>query len=219
MSPIVITAKPKSWMFAKCCISLSLLGWLAACGSPAGPLFEKQAGLYLSRHSFNVCHGYGCNRSERVGVNGDQWYEVRALFQPVSQNAVEERERIADAIAMFETIVGPQAGTDGDLAGSTLFGRPGQLDCIDETVNTITYMSLLAKENLLTFHTLGPAVLRGSLINRPSNTATIIENKTGAQYSVDSYFHKNGAPPEIIPLDLWMTGWTPEDRDSNSEDS
>ncbi len=219
MRPIVMTAKPNGWAFVKRCMSLSLLGWLAACGSPAGPLFEKQVGLYLSRHSFNVCHGYGCSYSERVGVSGDQWDQVRFFFQPAPENAAEERERIANAIAMFEMIVGPQAGTDGDLAGSTLFGRAGQLDCIDETVNTTMYMSLLAKENLLVFHTLGPPVLRGSLINSPSNTATIIENETGAQYTVDSYFHKNGARPEIIPLDLWMTGWTPEDRKSDSENS
>ena len=219
MRSIAMAAKPNGWAFAIRCMSLSLLGWLAACGSPAGPLFEKQVGLYLSRHSFNVCHGYGCSYSERVGVSSDQWYQVRSFFQPAPENAAEERERIANAVAMIETIVGPQAGTDGDLAGSTLIGRAGQLDCIDETVNTTTYMSLLAKDNLLIFHTLGPAMLRGSWINSPSNTATIIENKTGAQYTVDSYFHENGAPPEIIPLDIWMTGWTPDYRISDSENS
>ena len=219
MQRTIARSKRKSCRLTQQGMVVFCLIWLTACGSPVEPIFEIQAGLYLTRHKFNVCHGFGCSRSAKAGINGDDWDQVRAVFYPTAHDAAEERTQLANAIALMETIVGVQAGTAGDKAGSSLIGRPGQMDCIDEAVNTTTYMALLARENLLAFHDLGPAVLRGNLISRPSNTATIIEHETGAQYTVDSYFHKNGEPPEIIPVELWMTGWTPSSRDSNADNS
>ena len=75
----------------------------------------------------------------------------------------------------------------------------------------MTYLTFLQKDGLVNFHDIGAPALRGYIIKGgwPSNTATIIDRKTGIRYTVDSFFHKNGELPEIVALDFWMTGWKP----------
>jgi hypothetical protein len=115
------------------------------------------------------------------------------------------------AIALIEFIVGDLAGTSeekgGDLAG---LGLPGQQDCIDESVNTSLYLTLLENIGLMRFHTVEDRVTRGYFIfGYPHTTAVIRETKSGQEYVVDSWFFDNGKPPVIIPLDTWKDGWEP----------
>jgi hypothetical protein len=43
----------------------------------------------------------------------------------------------------------------------------------------------------------------------PHQTAVIQEVDTKNSYAVDSWFHDNGHPPEIVPLKQWKKGWKP----------
>ena len=160
---------------------------------------------------FSVCLNYGCDTVKIVGFQPNQWAAVKALFYRPPESAEQERERLKLAIALIEYLVGDLAGTSqdkgGDLAG---LGLPGQQDCIDESVNTSLYLTLLQSVGLMRFHTVEDRATRGYFIfGYPHTTAVIRETKTGKQYAVDSWFFDNGKPPVIIPIEIWKDGWEP----------
>ena len=178
---------------------------LSACGSPGGRLYETTSRKGDTRDSFFICHGYGCSYRAKAQITDPEWDLLRTIFTPPPQDAAAERKRISRAIAMFESIVGRKTGTAGDRSGAAILGKAGQLDCVDETVNTMTYLSFLEQDGLLRFHDIGKAVIRGNVINDwPSNTATIVDRASGVTYTVDSYWHDNGEEPEIVLLAIWM---------------
>lgn len=164
-----------------------------------------------------VCQGYGCRMQKSIRIQPFAWDEIARLFDPVPQSAADERARIAKAIALLEIKVGEVIGATTDRAAADIFSSgPDQLDCIDETVNTMTYLRLLVKEGLLRWHSLGPPQQRGWVLasfvgstDFTTNTAVILENETGTAYAVDSYFYPNGRPPKIMPLSEWSKNWRP----------
>ncbi|MCP5368692.1 MAG: hypothetical protein H6907_20255 [Hyphomicrobiales bacterium] len=168
-----------------------------------------------------VCHGYGCRQRTPVRIMPDVTGELVALFQPASADAAQERDRLARALALLEERVGATIGTDRDEAGATLFGlSPLQLDCIDETVNTTTYLRAMGQLGLMRFHRIGTAAQRGLLWGDPvddyvTNTAVIVEVTSGAEYAVDTFFYANGRPPRIMPLARWRANWRPDPDDPN----
>jgi hypothetical protein len=180
---------------------------LAACAA-ASPLAEAPA---PSLHRLPVCWGYGCANSNTVSLNDAEWLRVRTHLQPAAPDAAAERAQIARALGELERIIGPKTGTDEDRGG-TFPGafRAGQMDCIDESTNTATYLRLFAAEGLLRWHAVGEDVTRGYfLFGWPHTTATIRENPTGEEYAVDSWFFDNGVEPVVIPLQQWRDGWSP----------
>lgn len=164
-----------------------------------------------SRDGFTVCHGYGCSQRSEARLAPAAWKRVTANFSPKPKTAAEERERVARSIALVEIETGRQIGTSRDEAGATLFAKDKfQQDCIDETVNTTTYLRLFDQAGLLRHHRIGPAAARGQFVDRwPHNTAVLIENASGRSYAIDSWFFANGKAPAVVPLEKWKTGWTP----------
>ncbi len=162
---------------------------------------------------FLFCNGGTCADVKTVHLDDSEWQEVLDLFEESPQNAEEERERIAQAIGLMESIVGPKTGTDTDKGGT--FGNsayPGQLDCNDEATNSTTYMRLMAQFDLLKFHRIEDTKTRGGvLIFGRHSTAAITDVATGKMYAVDSWFYDNGKPAVILPMDVWLGGWKPKD--------
>ena len=193
--------------------------WVAGCSSAANGLFEEHAGPQATKENFVVCHGFSCRYTERVGLTQDEWAEILTMFEPDSDSAEQERTRIRSAVARLEQILGPKSGTEFDRRRAPNTGKRGQQDCIDESVNTMTYLTFLDRDGKLKYHEIGRAEVRGKIIDGkwPSNTATITEKATGDRYVVDSFFHKNGELPEVVTLDLWMTGWRPDKLPNEAE--
>ncbi len=186
---------------------------LAACVTTTRPAEE-----YLARHTvknpkpsnFTVCHGYGCRLTERVSLTRE-WDDLIAPLKVPAANADEERRHIVATIAAIELAVGAKTGTSVDVGGTFEgAGQAGQQDCVDETVNTTTYLVMFHEAGLLTWHEPRVPVSRGFFINGwPHTSAVLAEKDTGQIYVVDSWFHGNGVAPETVPLDDWMAGWSP----------
>lgn len=43
-----------------------------------------------------------------------------------------------------------------------------------------------------------------------THNTIIIETQSQKRYAVDSWFHNNGQPAEIITLEKWKKGWKPK---------
>jgi hypothetical protein len=158
--------------------------------------------------SFSVCFGHGCATAAKASLTPSQWHDLRQLFSDAT-DAQMERERIAQAIGMFEEWVGEQTGTASDRGGTGL-ASSGQMDCIDESVNSTTYLKMLAGNGLLRWHVVEDRATRGWLIfGWPHTTAVIRELETGQRFAVDSWFFDNGIPPAIVALEEWRRGWMP----------
>jgi hypothetical protein len=162
--------------------------------------------------SFSVCYAHGCNQSALLQLTEEEWDTVKVVFNPGPSDAAGERERIAKAVGLLETIVGRRTGTDVDRGG-TFAGvfRQNQMDCVDEAVNTGTYLAMMKHDGLIRFHDLRGPARRGYLIlgGWPHIASVIAEKTTGEEYVVDSWFLDNGHPPFIIPLRQWKSGWRP----------
>ena len=180
----------------------------AALGASLASVGDNPA---IEPRRFSFCYGYSCANVIEVGLSPEEWREVGSLFVPAAENGEAERLRIARAVAMIERLVGSKTGTENDVGGTFRgAGRLGQLDCVDESRNTATYLDLMAEAGFLKWHTRVESRTRGFFIfGWPHTTAVIRNNATGEQFAVDSWFHGNGESPEVVPIHLWKSGWRP----------
>lgn len=159
-----------------------------------------------------ACYNNGCRGMDFVSFTPQQWSELRATFFPLAVDAAEERERMRTAVALMERYVGAATGTWQDKGG-TLNSGAGQMDCIDESINTTLYLTLFQKYGLLRHHRVAERATRGwFILGWPHTTAVVSETGSDAQWAVDSWFLDNGEPPFILPLDVWRNGWEPEKK-------
>lgn len=161
---------------------------------------------------FSICYAHGCNRSADVQLSWEEWNIVRQAFDLGSSDKAKERQSIAKAVGILETIVGRRTGTDADIGGSFAgMFKQYQMDCIDEAVNTSTYLVMMKNDGLIRFHDLQETAHRGYFIwgGWPHVAPVIVEELSGEEYAVDSWFLDNGQPAFIIPLKQWKGGWKP----------
>ncbi len=171
-----------------------------------------------SLEHFNMCWGGGCATVSSVSISVAEWQQVADIFtqhsNSLTANAAEqERNHIALATGILETIVGIKTGTSEDKAGTfDNSAYPGQLDCNDEATNSTTYMRLLQQAGFIKLHAIEDTRTRSFFFNGwPHSTAVIREIKTGERYAVDSWFYDNGHPATIVPFALWKSGYKPAD--------
>ena len=104
------------------------------------------------------CHGFSCSETSRATLNRDAWRQVAAVYVPRAKDARTERRQIAHGVALIQLLVGQQTGTathqwtHRDKYIFSNLNDPTQLDCIDEAVNTWTYLTLMERNGLLHFH-------------------------------------------------------------------
>lgn len=160
---------------------------------------------------FSVCHDHTCQEVITVSLSLSVWHEIISPLQPASATASDERAAIATAVGNMETVVGKLTGTHTDKGGNLKgFGQSGQMDCIDESTNTTSYLNMLAEDGLLQHHSVADRSTRfGIIAGLPHTTAVIRENVFGQLFAVDSWFFDNGKPPVIIEIQQWKAGWDP----------
>jgi len=169
----------------------------------------------ISPTAFSVCSQHDCRTRSPVQLDREQWNRIVALFTPQAQSAAAEREQIARAIGRMEQLVAGFANTHHDKAGDfNGFTQPGsQLDCVDESVNTTTYLTLFEQQGLLRWHRVLPRASRGYMLfgGWPHFTA-VVETTRGKpeQWVIDSWFRDNGVNADVLPLTTWKDGWSPE---------
>jgi hypothetical protein len=169
---------------------------------------------------FRACHAYGCKEETRIALSDAEWRRVRAAFEPTAATAGAERRQIAAAIAILEAEVGERTGTSAHQRREVNVGDPTQLDCIDESVNTWTYLTMLERDGLIRLHRVGALAHGGSLIWMDMRNTAVLERKTtGTRYAVDPWLVDAAQPPPIFPLSIWLTSWPPHIPDAEGTPS
>jgi hypothetical protein len=164
--------------------------------------------------SFVECRGFGCAESARVSLHDAAWRQVTAIFKPPAKDAPSERRKIAQAVVLMQRLVGAQTGTavhqwtHQNMMIVSNRGDPTQLDCIDEAVNTWTYMTMMERANLFRFHRVAQLSYGGTPID-PRNTAVLQQIAGGEYFAVDPSIVDFGVLPPILPLATWLGDWPP----------
>jgi len=202
----------------------SILAWLgvalvmSACAENPSHLNTTYLDRYADPNpmpaSVLECHGFSCSERSRAALNRDAWRRVMTVFVPRAKDAPTERRQIARGVALIQLLVGQQTGTaahqwthrDKDILPN--LSDPTQLDCIDEAVNTWTYLTLMERSGLLHFHRVVKLSSAGSLID-PRNTA-VLQEIGGRYFAIDPSLVDVGVPPPIIPLESWIAHWPPD---------
>ncbi len=176
--------------------------WAAA---PSLPLPSR-----ISLDAIPVCYDFGCKRQSTITLPPHEWASVANWFAPPAPTPAAEREQIKQAVGWMETVVGRHTPTHKDLAfdlppnaddiRDSLF--PGQLDCIDEAVNTITYLKLFEMNGLLKHHVVIQAAYRRALFDQHW-AGQIQEKRSDTRFVVDSWFQPNGFLPVMQNSKQW----------------
>lgn len=153
--------------------------------------------------NINVCYHYGCKRVGKVELVGLEWNQITELFNSIATTPQQERQTIAKAIALMEQLTGKELGTSNDKAENSGTGEPGQMDCIDESLNTTEYIRYFAKKGWIKWHQVEDRVSRHPFFFDMHWTAVIKDRKSSQLYAVDSWFRDNGKEPVIITLEDW----------------
>lgn len=191
-------------------LAISGLVTLGACAPVPNGYLADYAEPHPTPGDFHVCHGYGCKFQTHISLGEAEWQRVRAAFEPSASSASGERRQIAAAIAVLEREVGDRTGTSAHQRREVNTGDGSQLDCIDESVNTWTYLTMLDRDGLIRLHRVASVAHGGSLIRLDMRNTAVIEQKTtGMTYAVDPWLVDAGRPPPIFPLSIWLASWPP----------
>ena len=162
------------------------------------------AAATVSAQDLVVCYNFACKTQQSIQVTKEEWRSVIGWFYPKASNAVEEREKIKKALGWLEVIVGRHTPTFRDK-GLNLEKNPefpGQLDCIDESINVNYYMKIFEEQGHMQYHRVIDRAYRRAGFD--SHWAgQIQESATGERFVVDSWFQDNGMLPYIARSLEW----------------
>ena len=157
--------------------------------------------------NFYQCHGFHCARQDHIELAAAEWQSVRAVSAACRRcagRAPATRARRSPAAAPGGTAhrhAAHQWTRHGGLIDGNPAGDLTQLDCIDESVNSWTYLTIMARAGFLKFHRVGPLSAANSLlVFHFRNTAVLVANADGALFAVDATLVDETEPPPIFPL-------------------
>ena len=185
---------------------IGLLVCLCMCGALVLPVQSHAKKLTLP-----VCYGFSCKIRQIVSITPAEWRSVVGWFDRVATTPEDERQQIRQAIGWMEVVVGRYTPTHLDI-GMNLEKHPvnmtGQMDCIDESINTTTYLTLFEQQGYLRWHRVTDRAYRGSLLD--AHWAAQVEQVDNAvKYVIDSWFQDNGMLPYIAKSTEWLDlRWT-----------
>lgn len=155
--------------------------------------------------SMQVCHGYDCTYKTRIELTSPDWQRITSAFKRAAASPANERKAIAQAIQVFEErstrVIGVRDKPKMQFGQSRI---RGQMDCVDESLNTDMLIRALAARSLLRHHRPATRTSRGIFLDGryPHWTAVIVDPGKTA-WAVDSWYEAGGKPPRILPLSQW----------------
>ena len=189
---------------------------LAGCTHPGFGTIEGHFATFKVEPPENrtvyVCHAYGCQMKTKFRFTDEDMVQlavIMAKWRTPANSAEGERRGVAYAIGWIETRVGDVVGTKSDRAGMDFAGNgdPTQQDCVDESTNTTSYMTVLANAGLLTQHKVGVPFAKDNYLRGVAGwthwTAILVEKANGQRWAVDSWIYANGENPAIVKAEEW----------------
>ena len=178
-------------------------GGLALLGALAAPGLARA-------DQVTICYNYGCYTKAQVAF-GDQQLEALRLLLAAAGDAAAERAAISIVIGRMYAIAGEQTPVWRDKGRNYADGgENGQMDCIDHSTNTDTFLRLLQAHGWLRFHEVLEPLRRTRFIVAVHWAARIRDRGTQQAYVVDSWYFDNGHPAAVLTVEDWLAGKRPD---------
>lgn len=193
---------------------LLFTGWLITAGSTWstnawGARADIPSPDNISLSAIPVCYDFGCKTRTTVSLSTSEWTTVADWFVPIAASPAAERAQIKNAIGWMEVVIGRHTPIHKDLAFDLPVNAkmadifPGQLDCIDEAVNTTSFLKLFQMHGLLKHHVVLEAAYRRSLFDQHW-AGQVRDKQTGKNFVIDSWFQPNGYLPVVQSGAHWQ---------------
>jgi hypothetical protein len=157
-----------------------------------------------------ICYNYGCNAKALVDFSEERLGSVHQLLAAAG-DAAAEREALSAVIGRMYAIAGEQTPIWRDKGLNYADGGVnGQMDCIDHSTNTDSFLRLLQARGWLRFHDVLEPLKRTYFIFAVHWTARIRDRATQRAYVVDSWYFDNGHPAAVFAVEDWLAGKTPD---------
>ena len=90
-----------------------------------------------------VCHGFGCRYRTEVGLGEAEHRKLAEILAAGKASPQAELKAVGLAVAWFDRLVGPAAGTESRVALADFrhYGDPHQFDCVDSSLNTTSVLA------------------------------------------------------------------------------
>lgn len=170
-------------------------------------------------HNLPICSNYGCAEISHVSIDVLQWQKILSYFNVSIDSPETERGLLVEVISYIETIVGEQTNTQYDIGGTFNIYlnlnkvKSKQMDCVDESANTLLYLRILDQHKKINFHKIAGLRSRGGIFAGYPHTAVLLQDKLSEEkFIIDSWFHDNGQPAEVVPYKAWKKGWRPSKK-------
>lgn len=112
----------------------------------------------------SICYNYGCLREDVVHFQGATLARVGERLAS-ARTAVEERQRLAEAVGRLYRVASTQTPVGADRAGNFLDAEAhGRMDCIDHSTSTTRLLELADARGWLRFHRVVEPARRTRLI-------------------------------------------------------
>ncbi|MEM8664016.1 MAG: hypothetical protein AAGF49_07810 [Pseudomonadota bacterium] len=187
-------------------LALVTAGCLSQYKGSSTAWYIEQDGVAPRGNTVSVCHAFGCHLKTSYSFSNADIRQMRRMLRG-ARTAKAERAAIRKMIGWAERRVAPKVGSANDVGGLDLHnaGKAGQMDCIDEASNTMSYLLVAANNGLLRHHTVARPVSRGYFLDgRYPHATAVVVDKAGTPWAVDSWPDANGVPPKVMPLDQWF---------------
>ena len=196
-------------------VALAMLAAGCAPPPPQSVYLNEYESLYGGREptpsDFFTCYHWECKSIARVSLSPEEWAEAMAPLAANAPDPRSERKQIARGVVVMERLTGERMAASKEERGEFFGGDSDQLDCIDDSINTWVYMTMLEHEGLLVHHTVGGIAHGGSMLTMDvRNSAVLVVKETGESFAIDPTQAKDGGPPPTFPLALWEGDWPPD---------
>jgi len=184
--------------------ALMLLTVLAACQSSGSSSNLSVAAN--GKKEVKICSGFGCIYSAQLAFSGADLEHMQSVMRKDFATPADERKSIANLVAWKERLAQTKLRmvTDTRLTYQRDAGKVGQMDCVDESNNTLAFIQFLDREGLLKFNKPTNIVGRGFLFDGryPHRTAVVKDSK-GEDWAIDSWKEDGGELPQVVELAVW----------------
>ncbi|NKB52154.1 MAG: hypothetical protein GKR97_08030 [Rhizobiaceae bacterium] len=187
-------------------VAVSVL--LAACSGTVPKAGSTAGATYAApTETLTVCSGYGCIIKDKLNFDDSVDQNLQKIMEDGGASAAAERQALRKAIAYMETASRNQLrfARDVEFSYQKNAKKRGQMDCVDESLNTISYLKYLHARGLLIHHRpLSLYAERGLLVDgRYPHKSARMRDRQGVDWAVDSWKTANGGEPEIFLLATW----------------
>lgn len=181
--------------------------------SPLPPEYSIDADRTVS---LRVCFNWSCSTREQVTFSPKDISAVARLMALCTTDTLYDRiQQVRIGIWQMERLAQEQIPALGNDREINLYDKDleGRTDCIDNASNTTTFLNVLQAYSLLPGWAVSAPGVRHTLdLERVHWTAVLVDEESGLQWSVDSWFRPHGHLPFVMALSDWAAdkkGWEP----------